>query len=111
MLDCAVSAENFGIPAETTFFVDHATENISHLCENLNIQVIDELDGEELVEDESEIESEEDSISEQEHDTDHESDDDHENASDIEYEEVDHLEYVEVDGLDEQPNLYVVGHH
>ena len=108
-MDYAVRAEDFGIPVETTFFVDHATENISHLQDNLNVQV--ELNGDELVEDESEIESEDDSISEQEYDTDHESDNDHENASDVEYEEIDHLEYVEVDGLDDEPNLYVLGHH
>lgn len=110
-MDCAVPAENFGIPAETTFFVDNVTENISHLCENLNVQAINEFNGDELVEGESEIESEEGNISEQEFDTDHESDDDHENASDAEYEEINHVEYVEVDGLDQQPNLYVVGHH
>ena len=92
---------------------DSTTENISHSCENLSVQGINGVDGNELVLEENEIDNEEDNGSDQESDTDseNESDGEHENASEVEHENADDEELFEVDALIQQPNLHVDGLH
>ena len=106
VFDHVVSAWNFGVPTETAFEMDDsATDNIAHSCENLRVQGINEVNGNELVLEENEIDNAEGNGSDQESGTDseNESDDEHEDANDE--------ELFEVDPLDQQPSLHVDGPH
>ena len=92
---------------------DSATENIAHSCENLNVQGINEVNGNELVLEENEIDNAEGNGSDQESGTDseNESDDEHEDANGGEHENANDEELFEVDPLDQQPSLHVDGPH